>query len=272
MDSRTDVHDVGEAQDVEIAFDVDAAEFTDASQVIAAQVDEHVVFGQFLRIVQEFIFQGLVFFRRLAPRPRAGQGECEEVAVFQAGQRFRRRTGQFDVVTGEEEHVRRRVDGPQDAICIEEAPFGFGAQAVGQDDLENIAFTDVILALFDHLAIFFFIEQGFEIALELQRYVRCLLAFADEAFHALHFQESPIIIFFDRVEADVDDEVNLLFQVIEDDDLVEQHEVEVVEAIVIDGVEFQRRFGVFDEIIGKVADQSACKGRQVRKARCLVIC
>ena len=73
VDSRADVHDVGEAQDVEIAFDVDAAEFADASQVIAAQVDEHVVFGQFLRIVQEFVFQGLVFFRRLAPRPRAGQ-------------------------------------------------------------------------------------------------------------------------------------------------------------------------------------------------------
>ena len=84
-------------------------------------------------------------------------------------------------------------------VRIEEAPFGFGAQAVGQDDLENIAFMDVVLALFDHLAIFFFIEQGFEIALELQRYVRCLLAFADEAFHALHFQESPVVIFFDRV-------------------------------------------------------------------------
>ncbi len=89
MNGRTDMHDMRETQDVEIAFDVNAAKFTDAAQIVAAQVDEHVVFGQFLRIVQEFIFQGLVFFRRLAPRPRSRQGECEQVAVFQAGQRFR---------------------------------------------------------------------------------------------------------------------------------------------------------------------------------------
>ena len=32
----TDMHDVGKAQDVEIAFDVNAAKFADASQVVSA--------------------------------------------------------------------------------------------------------------------------------------------------------------------------------------------------------------------------------------------
>ena len=129
------MHDMRETQDVEIAFDVNAAKFTDAAQIVAAQVDEHVVFGQFLCIVQEFIFQGLVFFRRLAPRPHPARGNVNRSP-------FSRRVS----VSGEEpassisspEKKNIYGDGLRSAGrgTYRGGPLGFSAQAVGQDDLE----------------------------------------------------------------------------------------------------------------------------------------
>ena len=105
----------------------------------------------------------------------------------------------------------------------------------------------------------------------MKRYVRCLLAVADQRFHALHFQEGTVVIFFGRIEADIDDEVDLLLQVVKNDGLIEEHEVEIIETVIVDGIQLERRFGVFNEVVSEVADEAARKGRQVFEARRLVV-
>ena len=39
--SRTNMHDMGKAEYIEIFFHVDAAKFTDTSQIVPPQIDEH---------------------------------------------------------------------------------------------------------------------------------------------------------------------------------------------------------------------------------------
>ena len=61
----------------------------DAADIVAAEIDQHQMFGAFLGIGHQFLGQRLVFFRRLAARARAGDGPDGDHAVAQAHQDFR---------------------------------------------------------------------------------------------------------------------------------------------------------------------------------------
>ncbi len=58
---RDEVHDVRVALDEHEVLDADGAEFGDAAYVVAAEVDEHDVLGDFLLVGAEVGFEGAVF-------------------------------------------------------------------------------------------------------------------------------------------------------------------------------------------------------------------
>lgn len=103
-------------------------------------------------------------------------------------------------------------------------------------------------------------KKRLEFAFYMQRLRFSFLSCPQELFHHIQRHDGAIIILRCRIETDVDDEVNFLLQMIEYDDLVEQHEVEIVEAVVIGCLEMQCRFCIFDEIVRKYPTRPPVKG------------
>ena len=60
-----------------------------AADVVAAEVDQHQVFGQFFRVGQQFFRQVGILLRRLAARAGAGDGAHGDVVAFQPHQYLR---------------------------------------------------------------------------------------------------------------------------------------------------------------------------------------
>ena len=84
----------------------------------------------------------------------------------------------------------------------------------------------------------------------------------EQGFHAVQLCQGLVIGYVCLIGPYVDDEEKLLLQVIEDDDLVKKHEVEIVKAGIVFRPELQRRLGILDEVVRKVPDQAADEGRQ----------
>jgi hypothetical protein len=82
FDVADDVHHVRIALDDEGLGHLDAAGLGDAADVVARQVDQHQVFGAFLRVGRQLGFQRLVLLGRGATRARAGQRADRDLAAF----------------------------------------------------------------------------------------------------------------------------------------------------------------------------------------------
>ena len=84
LEGADQVHDVGVALDEHEVFDFDGAELGDAADVVAAEVDEHDVLGNFFGVGAEVFFEGAVRRLRSAPRarvPAMGRYSTREVVV-----------------------------------------------------------------------------------------------------------------------------------------------------------------------------------------------
>ena len=75
---------------------------------------------------------------------------------------------------------------------------------------------------------------------------------------------------FEVVGADVDNQNDLLPEIVERDNLIEQHEVHIPEPLLITDIDRKGRFRIFDIIIGEISDKSAGKRRQKIESRALV--
>ena len=76
-DIRHDVHHVLVALDHHQLGDVDRADFSDAADIVAPEVDQHDVLGALLRIGEEFLLEFAILVLGLAARgafPRSGAG------------------------------------------------------------------------------------------------------------------------------------------------------------------------------------------------------
>ena len=74
-----------------------AAKAADLAQIIAAQVDEHIVLGQFFLIAEQFLLQPQVFFLAASSAPCPSQRKGAQYTVIQTDQRFRGSAGDLDV-------------------------------------------------------------------------------------------------------------------------------------------------------------------------------
>ena len=88
------------------------------------------------------------------------------------------------------------------------------------------------------------------------------LTVENELLHTANLKTGHVVLLIDVIKRDVRDEENLLELIIEGDDLVEQHQIEVVETIAVFCIETERRLGVFDVVVGKVSDKTACEWRE----------
>jgi hypothetical protein len=78
------VHDVGVALDEHEVFDADAGEFADAANVVAAEVDEHEVFGALFFVGEHLFAEADVFGFVARPGTAAGDGAVFDGALFDA--------------------------------------------------------------------------------------------------------------------------------------------------------------------------------------------
>ena len=107
--------------DDELLGDLDAADLGDAADVVAREVDQHHVFGDFLGVGQQFGGELGVQFRRGAARTGAGQRADRDFALavaagFIAHQDFRRGTDDLHVAEIVVIHVGRRIQRAQRAV------------------------------------------------------------------------------------------------------------------------------------------------------------
>ena len=99
------MHDVAVALDEKLIGDVDAADFRDAADVVAPEIEQHQMLGALFRIGEQFFFQRLVLVRRGAARARAGdRADGHRVAAY-AHQDFRARSGDGKIAEVEEKQI-----------------------------------------------------------------------------------------------------------------------------------------------------------------------
>ena len=146
------MHDLAVAFDDEALSHFDRARRGDAADVVAAQVQQHQMFGPLLGIGQQLRLQGLVRLGRGAAPAGAGQGADCDLAVLQPDQDLRAGPGQLEALEVQIEQIGRRVLATQRPVEGERIFGPGGREAVAEHDLEDVACGDVVLGLGHHLA------------------------------------------------------------------------------------------------------------------------
>ena len=116
LDVGDDVHDVAVVLDDQLLGDAHGADLGDAADVVAAEVQQHQVLGQLLRVGQQVRGEARVLVARGAARPRAGERPDRHRAVLQPDQDLRARADQREIVEVEVEQERRGVEAAQRAV------------------------------------------------------------------------------------------------------------------------------------------------------------
>ena len=125
------MHDVAVTLNGEGFGHLDAADFGDAANVVAGQINQHDVLGTFFGVVDEFDFGGFVGFWRDSSRARTRQRAYRDFLCrfalmrdgFLAYQNFRTRTNDVKIAKIVVIHVRRWVQRTQGAV---QAEWGLG--------------------------------------------------------------------------------------------------------------------------------------------------
>ena len=256
------MHDVGITLDAHVLFDLNAAEFAYLADIVAPEVNKHVVLGKLLFVVQEFRFEALVLFVRRAAGTRAGKRECVQRSVFKLHQCFRGSAGYLHIVAGEEEHVRRRVGCPEHPVSVQQASVEISVKPVREHHLEYIALVDVVLRFLHHCAVLLLVEQLAKLRCKLSVGNISGLAVPDELFHFSKFLFSLCVFAVDILRGNVGYQHYLLVDIIERDNLIEKHQVNVLEVLLVLCVEVQRRLAVLDVVVREVPHQPACERRK----------
>ena len=89
------------------------ADFCHPAHIVAAKIQQHQMFGQFLLVGQQVSLQRAVFFGRGAALAGAGDGADGDFAVAQADQNFGAGADHLKAAEVEEEHEGRGVGAAQ---------------------------------------------------------------------------------------------------------------------------------------------------------------
>ena len=261
-DVGDDVHDVGVALDDHALGEAHGADAGDAADVVAAQVDEHQVLGQFLGIGEQFLLQGAVLGLGGAATTGAGDGADGDHPVLQPGEDLRRGADDMEVPQVHVMHVGRGVEATQGAVEVDGPGLEGDGQALGQDHLHAVAGQDVVLDALHRRLEAGLGEAGDEVVLaHLARRAggRARGAAAHEQDQGM---EARLAVGQGLAGAGVQvgDEVHAPAEVVEDDDLVRDHEQDVRGAQgVRTGAGGQARLDVANGIVAEIARQAAGK-------------
>ena len=224
--------------------------------------------GEFLFVGQQLVFERLVLLRRFAARTRARNREGGQAAVIQSDERFRRGTHDLVPINGKEHHVRRGIGGAEHAVRRKQAVLIRTGELPRLHGLKNIAVKDVLAGLFHDVGVLCLGDVAGEArpAGCLERRKRTLVV--DQRRHALERRTGFAVVLHHAVGLHVDHEHDLLLEVVVRDDLVEQHQVEIVPCAALD---FERRLRVAEHRIREVADETARERRLTLKPRCVIL-
>ena len=267
------MHHVREAQHVVVALHLHAAQGRHAPDVVAPQVDEHVVLGQLLLVGQQVSLERRVLLGGGAAGARARQREGVEPTVLQLGERLGARGGHLHVVRGDEGHVGRGVRAAKHPVGVEEAARGRRADGVGQHHLEDVALVDVLLGAAHHGLVALLAEGRLQVALQVQRGEVVAHVARQDGLHLVELGEGPVVGGREvgRGHVDVGHEHELLAVGVEHHEPVEQHEVHVEEVLAHHALAAQHRLRVLEVVVGEIAHQAARERREARQLRALVL-
>ena len=122
----------------------------DAADVVAAEVEQHQMFGALLRVGEQFIAEKLVLPRGLAAPARAGDRADRHLALARPHQDFRTRDHDLEIAEIEIAKIGRRVDAPQRPVERKGGQVEAAGEALRQHHLEHVAGDDIFLRPDDH--------------------------------------------------------------------------------------------------------------------------
>ena len=140
------MHHVAEPLDDEALGHLHRPQRRHPPDVVAAEVEQHQMFGTLLRVGQQFRLQRLVFLIGRPAPPRARQRPDRHHAIAQPHQHLRRGPHDRKRPEIQIEQEGRRIDPPQRPIQGERRQREGHREALADDDLEGIARGDVLLA------------------------------------------------------------------------------------------------------------------------------
>ena len=262
------MHDLGIPVDHHVIGDFDRADLGNSTEVIAAEIDQHVMLGKLLLIGKQLVLERLILLRRFAARTGAGHRESRQTAILQAHERFRRGAHDLISVNGKEHHVRRGVGGAEHAVRRKQAVLIRTGELPRLHGLKNIAVKDVFAGLFHDIGVLRLGDIASEVrpAGCLERRKRGLVV--DQRRHALERRTRLAVILHHAVGLHVDHEHDLLLEVVVRDDLVEQHQVEIVPCAALD---MEGRLRVAEHRIREVAHKAARERRLTLEPRCVIL-
>ena len=220
------------------------------------------MFGQLLLVGEQLLLQGPVLLRGPSPGPGARQGEGVEHPVLQLHQGLRGGPSQLHVLAGEVEQVGGGVDGAQDAVHVQQGPLKPRLQPVGQHHLEDVSLPDIVLGLLHHGAELLPAEQGLHRRGEPGRPPGDRGPVAEELGHPVQLSAGGGVGLIQVGGVRVGNEDKLLTEVVKGNDAAEQHQIHVLEPLLILPCEAEGWLGVLHVVIGEVAHQAAGEGGQ----------
>lgn len=126
--------------------------------------------------------------------------------------------------------------------------------------------------MLDYTGKFCLIVRRSELRLEVERLEDGTRPALQEGHHFLDLAPGPFVGGFKVIGPDACDEDELLLVRIKDDELVKEHEVDVLEIGILGAVKPQRRLGVLDIVVGEIADKAAGEGGKSRQFRTFAVC
>ena len=158
------------------------------AHIVAPQIQQHEVLGQFLFVGQQISLMRAVLFGRGATGAGPGDGADRDLVIKDADQNFGAGTDHLKPAEIEIEHEGRRVGAPQTAVQRKGRLAERLGPALRRDDLKDITCADIFLRLFNNLVIAFSreIRHGRRIFMGLAQGAAGLGQGAVKVAHSIH--------------------------------------------------------------------------------------
>ena len=141
------MHHVGVAFHHHFVGERDLARFRHPAHIVTAQINQHQVLGNFLRVRQQVRFQSLVFLAVGTALARTGDGPNRDRSLLRPGENLRGRAGNMEIAQIQIEHVRRRVQITQCPVQVQRRRLERAAHALGRHHLHHVAGENILAHL-----------------------------------------------------------------------------------------------------------------------------
>ncbi len=144
FDIGNDVHHMRIALNHHFFGNADAAGFAHAADIVAAQINQHHVFGDFFGIAEQILLLRQIFGGGFAAQAGAGNGAHDDVVALAPHQNLGRGADHMEIAEIVVKHIGRGVERAQGAVEAERVVAEFQLHALAGHDLHAVAVEDVL--------------------------------------------------------------------------------------------------------------------------------